>query len=104
MPALSIFRDGRPPAVLLAHLVSADVPKTFRSGAEVTFQVLEADARVLKELVGKLEYYVLDHTPFWARLRALTPCERPYLEVSDLRDRAILSGLLSVVEEVATKQ
>ncbi len=104
MSALSIFRDGRPPAVLVAHLISVTAPDGFRGGAEVMFTVFRQDAESLKSLVDKPQCFVLDAEPFWARLKSLSPCESPYPRVASLRSKPVLSGVFSILAEGRTRQ
>lgn len=103
---LSIFRDGRPPAVTVASPVFFTSPTdSLQIGAEITFEVSERDASALKPLVGKDEYYVINfETHFWARLKILEPCKSTHPGLALLRDRPTLRGVLTVFKETAAKQ
>jgi hypothetical protein len=96
MYCLSILRDGRVVTVVASPILPL-APFSIRHGAEIRFQVFEADADELKSLVGEHRCFYIDETSglFWARLKCLEPCVNTYPEL----DKPTLCGVLAVVAE-----
>jgi len=70
----------------------------YRTGAEITFEVLEADASSLEQRLGKRDEYGFDpsHPPFFAVLTSLDSCQSTHPALALLRDRPTMRGVLRV--------
>jgi hypothetical protein len=65
---LSIFENGKPPAVVVASLLLfTSRIHELRNGTEITFETFQGDAAPLKPLIGKTIVISLTKGPiFWA--------------------------------------
>ncbi len=104
MTALSIVRDGQRAVTVLASPIFPLTSLRVQSGAELTFEVFEKDARGLKPLIGKKQLYVLHGEPFWAELKTLEPCESTHPGLALLRDRPTLCGVFFILGEARELQ
>jgi hypothetical protein len=95
---LSIYRDGKGPAVMVAGAVFWTSPTaSLINGSKVSFEVLETDVGTLKKLVGSGQYFVADsETHFFGRLDSLEPCVSTHTGLARMRDRPTLLGTVSV--------
>jgi hypothetical protein len=103
---LSIFENGKSPAVIVAGLVlfTSRIGE-LRNGTEITFEVFRSDAARLKALIGKTEYYVIDEkTHFFGQLKSLEPCVDPDTRIIRLSDRTTFRGVLVVFVGEASQQ
>lgn len=96
MAFLSIARDGM--MVACANPLYLTSEPDYSSGAKITFEVLEADASVLKRLIGKVETFGFDTSrpPFQAKLTSLEPCTSTVLALSLMRERPAMRGIFTV--------
>ena len=96
MAFLSIARDGM--MVGCANPIYLTSEPDYSSGAKITFEVLDADASVLKRLVGKVETFGFDPSrpPFRAELTSLEPCTSTVVALSLMRDRPAMLGVFTV--------
>jgi hypothetical protein len=68
-------------------------------GDTLTFEVLEVNApRLLKELVGRKEVYGYEGRAFLGELVSLDSCESTAYDLSLMRDRAALRGVLKIMQ------
>ena len=75
MTCLSIVReDGRPE--MAADPIFLLEAMTAKAGQEIAFEVFDADAGELKNLVGERRCFYMDEVngAFWAQLKSLEPC------------------------------
>jgi hypothetical protein len=95
MSCLSVIRDGR--SVVVANPIYLLSPIEVRNGANVTFEVLAADAASLKDLVGQISYYYLDPPGFfWAQLKTLDECQSTHPGLALLRNKPAFRGVFSI--------
>ena len=96
MSCLSVVRDGGPP-VVVANPIYLFSPIEVRNGAEVTFEVLAADASSSKDLIGQIRYYYLVPPGlFWARLKTLDECQSTHPGLALLRNKPAFRGVFSI--------
>lgn len=92
MSSLSVFS-----ANLFVTCANPIFPLSDPDTGTFTFEVLEADAVMLKARVGKWEQYLLgEKPPFFGELVKLEPCESTHLGLLLLRDKPTLRGVLAV--------
>jgi predicted transcriptional regulator len=96
MAFLSIDRDGM--MVGCANPIYLTSDPDYRTGAKITFEVLESDAGFLKRLVGKVETFGFDPkvSPFRAEVTSLEPCTSTVLALSLMRHKPAMRGVLTV--------
>ena len=99
MSALSIVRDGQKVVATIANPIFLTSPIRVERGAQLTFEVFETDAAILKDLVGTKQLYYLDHELYWAELISLELGESTHPSLALLRDKATLRGVFSILGE-----
>jgi hypothetical protein len=105
--ALSLYRGNRLPALYVAEPIYLISTGNIENGAKLVFEVLEDDAGILRSLIGKEKYYILDSKTFWVRLESLEPCQstHPTLSmVAQSLDKKTLRGVFSVIGETTRSQ
>lgn len=98
MSLLSIHKDG---TVATCANIFLTFPAIFRLGASLAFEVLESEASLLKELVGRTETFCLDSTcTFVAEIKTLEPC------IKNAATGAVLTrcGVLSLRSQIVRQQ
>jgi hypothetical protein len=103
---LSVYGSGRPAAevVTVPIFVIAPTPAP-QTGARIAFEVLARDATRLHPLVGQEAHYYFDAmTHFRGELTSLRPSTNVYSGPDLTPGRPVLSGILTVVGEVAANQ
>lgn len=94
---LSIHKNG---TVATCANIFLTCPAIFRIGATLTFEVLECEASLLKELVGRTETFCLDSTcSFLAEIKTLEPCIKNAATGAVLTRRGVLSVRSQTVRE-----
>jgi hypothetical protein len=58
--ALSLYRGDRLPPLYVAEPIYLTSTVNIENGAKLVFEVLEDDAGILRSLIGKEQYYILD--------------------------------------------
>jgi hypothetical protein len=96
MSALSIVRDDRKVVRLVANPIFLTSPLMVARGAQLSFEMFEADAGGLKPLVGMKQLYFLDDQLFWAELISLEACVSTHPGLRMLREKATLRGVFSI--------
>ena len=96
MSALSIVRNEDKAVILVANPLYLTSPFTAQWGGRVTFEILEADAGRLKDLIGTKQLYYLENELFWAQLESLEPCESTHPRS---RKKTIVRGVFSIFGE-----
>ena len=97
MSLLSIHRDGTVVTCANIFLIS---PAAFRSSSTLTFEVLECEATVLKEMVGRTATFCLDSScSFVAEVNSLEPCIKNSATGAVLTRRGVLTLRTQVVRE-----
>jgi hypothetical protein len=95
MTCLSIF-DDRGVATIAANPIFPLDKTVDREGTEIVFEILEADATNLKDLVGKERFFSLDGLePFFAKLQSLEPCTSTHKALRLMRLKPTLRGVLT---------
>jgi hypothetical protein len=94
MACLSIVREHGP-ATVAAKSIFLFNAMTSIPGAEITFEVFDADAGQLKGLVGEHRFlHVADCVGvFWVQLKSLKPCESTHPGLKLLRHKPTLRGM-----------
>ena|SRR2546426_7720281 len=69
-----------------------------RKGANLTLEILEADASSLKRMIGKVETFGLgnDQPPFVAEVTSIAPCTSTASGLALLRDRPTMRCVLTI--------
>ena len=102
MSLLSIHHDDTFATCANIFLTS---PVAFRPGGTVTFEVLECEASILKELVGRTETFCLDLAcSFVAEITTLEPCIKNAATGAVLTRRGVLGVRSQVVRQQKKSQ
>src|SRR5262249_12544640 len=98
MAHLSVL-SGRGVMVGCASPIYLTSEADYGSGSKLTFELLEADASLLKLLVGKTDTFSIDsrHPRFLAELTSLEPCESTVAALAPLRHQPAMRGILTVL-------
>ena len=97
MSLLSIHQDGT--FVMCANIFLTS-PAAFRPNSTVTFEVLECEAPILKEMVGRTTTFCLDsNCSFVAEIKTLEPCIKNAATGAVLTRRGMLSVRSQAVQE-----
>jgi hypothetical protein len=93
MGYLSIINE-RGPATWVANPIYPLDPLSVGRGAEIGFEVLEADADRLKTLIGEYRcfYINVESGAFWAQLKSLEPTVSTHPGLAGLRNEPTLRG------------
>ncbi len=91
MAAISKISEGRP-AIVLANPVYV----ISHTSEHVEFEILEADAAALRQLVGTPQLLAMDGIPLWGQLLSLVCCSSTAPGLGMLRERQALRGVLRV--------
>ena len=98
MAYLSVL-SGRGVMVGCASPIYLTSEADYGAGSKLTFELLEADASLLKRLVGKTDTFSIDspHPRFIAELTSLEPCESTVAALALLRHKPAMRGTLTVL-------
>ncbi|MGH8227054.1 MAG: hypothetical protein ACREU3_03970 [Steroidobacteraceae bacterium] len=105
MACLSIVREHGRTTVAANPIFLLD-PMTSQLGAEVAFEVFDADSAELKTLVGAHRCFYIDDSVgvFWAQLKSLEPCVSTHPGLALLRTRPTLHGVFVIVGDTTIHQ
>ena len=97
MTCLSIVIEDRP-ATVAANPIFVLSQVDDRRGAEIVFEVFEADAGILKTLIGQKRLYYINppEKMFWGELTGLETCISIHPALALLRDSRTLRGIFTV--------
>jgi hypothetical protein len=103
MACLSIATLGRLPLVKAANpIFTLREVINYAKGGSIVFEVLEADAEVLKSLINKPSQYAFNSQSFSGTLTSLDSCESTHPGLGHIRHKPTLRGTLTVLPEAST--